>query len=122
MCFKDKNKSTTMASWNCRLVLLFCILSPMKAEKEDSKWREEMEEQVKKLVAMVEDQARVIKGQNSEIAALKERISVLETKSETKEESEKQLHSSIHKTNIKIDQIIETMKEQKPYPSGKPSL
>lgn len=94
----------------------------MKAEKEDSKWREQMEEQVKKLVAMVEDQARVIKGQNSEIAALKERISVLEAKSETKEESEKQLHSSIHKTDIKIDQIIETMKEQKPYPSGKPSL
>lgn len=94
----------------------------MKAEKEDSKWREQMEEQVKKLVAMVEDQARDIKGQNSEIAALKERISVLETKSETKEESEKQLHSSIHKTDIKIDQIIETMKEQKPYPSGKPSL
>lgn len=94
----------------------------MKAEKEDSKWREQMEEQVKKLVAMVEDQARDIKGQNSEIAALKERISVLEAKSETKEESEKQLHSSIHKTDIKIDQIIETMKEQKPYPSGKPSL
>lgn len=111
-----------MASWNCRLVLLFCLLSPMKAEKEDSKWKEQMEEQVKKLVAMVEDQARVIKGQTSEIAALKERISVLETKSEAEEESEKQLHSSIHKTDIKIDQIIETMKEQKPYPSGKPSL
>lgn len=81
-----------------------------------------MEEQVRKLVAMVEDQAKFIKGQNSEIAALEERISVLEIKSEAKEESEKQLHSSIHKTDIKIDQIIKTMKEQKPYPSGKPSL
>lgn len=113
-----------MASWNCRLVLLFCLFSPLKAENEDSKWRGEMEEQLRKLAAMVEDQGRIIKGQNSEIAALKERISELETKSEVKEASEKQIHSSdIHKTDIKIDQIMKTMKEQqKHFPSGKPSL
>lgn len=112
-----------MASWNCRLVLLFCLFSPLKAENEGSKWRGEMEEQLRKLAALVEDQGRIIKGQNSEIAALKERIVELETKSDAKEASEKQIHSSIHKTDIKIDQIIKTMKEQqKPFPSGKPSL
>lgn len=112
-----------MAYWNCRLVLLFCLFSPLKAGNEDSKWRGEMEEQMRKLAAMVKDQGRIIKGQNSEIAALKERISELETKSEAKEASEKQIHSSIHKTDIKIDQIIKTMKaQQKPFPSGKPSL
>lgn len=61
-----------MVFWNCCFVFLFCLFFLFKVENEDLKWRGEMEEQMRKFVVMVEDQGRIIKGQNFEIVVFKE--------------------------------------------------
>lgn len=103
-----------MAPCHC-CILLVCLLSPLKAEADDSEWKGEMEKQMKKVLLIAEEQAQ-------EIMTLKTRINVLETMNRMREETEMRLASSIRETETNISHIAKKLDKQSLTQEGKSSL
>jgi aspartate-semialdehyde dehydrogenase len=93
----------------CVFILLSSIAT-IKAEEDDTKWKQRMEAEMKRILEVVEDQKKVIRKQDSEIAALKTRVATLEaqTGGKTREEDQPGQQTSIKRTKSKANQFINT--------------
>jgi aspartate-semialdehyde dehydrogenase len=100
--------------------ILFSSIVLIKAEEDDTQWKQRMEAEMKRILEVVEDQKKVIRRQDSEIAALKTRVATLEarTGSKTQEEDQPGQQTSIKRIKSKANQFMKTPSENLSPPTG----